>query len=100
MMTARSVEEVQRLVRERSPLAAEETEALIRSRFRTLPRRLAFALGRWPLASARVLDVGCSWGHCLVHFGPGSLGVDNTARAVRFCSALGLEAVELDVDAT
>ena len=49
------------------------------------PRRLEAALARWPLGDARVLDVGCSYGHCLVHFGPGSVGLDTNPEHVEFC---------------
>jgi SAM-dependent methyltransferase len=71
---------------------------VLRARFERLPRRLELALGRWPLAQSRVLDVGCSFGHCLVHFGAGSVGVDSVREHVDFCRALGLEAVLADVD--
>lgn len=95
----RTLGEVQRLVRERSPLSTEETEVVIRKRYAALPRRLAFALARWPLDRARVLDVGCSWGHCLVHFGEGSVGIDSAAAHVEFCRALGLDARVADANA-
>jgi SAM-dependent methyltransferase len=71
---------------------------VIAGRYGSIPNRLAQALERWPLAEARVLDVGCSFGHCLAQFGPGSLGVDNVAEHVEFCRAIGLEAVQADVD--
>jgi SAM-dependent methyltransferase len=93
-----SVGELQALIRERSPLDPAATEALIARRFDHLPRRLELALRRWPLGSSRVLDVGCSYGHCLVHFGPGSVGVDTNPEYVEFCRALGLDARLLDVD--
>jgi SAM-dependent methyltransferase len=93
-----SVDELRALVRERSPLSPAETEALIASRFDHLPRRLELALKRWTLGSSRVLDVGCSYGHCLVHFGPGSVGVDTNPEHVEFCRSLGLDARLLDVD--
>lgn len=92
------VEELRTLIRERSPLDPEATEAVISKRFESMPGRLRLALERWPLASSRVLDVGCSYGHCLAHFGPGSLGIDNVAEHVDFCRALGLDAVLADVD--
>jgi SAM-dependent methyltransferase len=95
----RSVDELRALIRERSPLSPEETEALLTRRFDHLPRRLELALRRWPLASSRVLDVGCSYGHCLVHFGPGSVGVDTNPEHVELCRALGLDARLLDADA-
>lgn len=37
-------------------------------------------------------------GTCLVHFSPGSIGIDNSSEAVTFTRALGLEARLLDVD--
>jgi SAM-dependent methyltransferase len=95
----RSLDEIQTLVRERSTLPAEKTEEIIRARFSALPRRLTFALDRWPeLATSSVLDIGCSYGHCLVHFGPGSVGVDSDAAQVAFCRSLGLEAVLADAN--
>jgi SAM-dependent methyltransferase len=93
-----AVAEIQELIRERSPLPPAQTEEVIRKRFASVPGRLRFALERWPLASSAVLDVGCSYGHCLVRFGPGSTGVDNVSEHVEFCRALGLDAVQADVD--
>ncbi len=66
------------------------------ARFARIPKRLEFALRRWPLQSSAVLDVGCAHGHCLAHFGPGSLGIDNMEEHVDFCRAIGLEATLAD----
>ena len=96
-MTAELAAILQR-IRERSPLPPEKTEQIIRARFDAIPNRLSFAMGHWPLATSRVLDVGCSYGNTLAFFGPGSVGVYNMHEQVEFCRALGLEAVELDVD--
>lgn len=98
MVPARPVGEIRALIRERSPLPDAETEAVIAKRFAAPPRRLEAALRRWPLGEARVLDVGCSYGHCLVHFGLGSVGVDTNPEHVEFCRAIGLDARLLDVD--
>jgi hypothetical protein len=54
---------VQQRIRERSPLSADRTEEIIAVRFDAIPNRLSEALDRWPLASSRVLDVGCSYGN-------------------------------------
>jgi len=90
--------ELRERIRERSPLPRERTEWVVRGRYGSIPNRLAHALERWPLGDARVLDVGCNFGHCLVHFGPGSLGVDNVPEHVEFCRAIGLDVVRADVD--
>jgi SAM-dependent methyltransferase len=79
-------------------LAAERTEEIVSGRFDHLPQRLISALRRWPLERSRVLDVGSAYATCLVHFGPGSVGVDNSSECVEFTRALGLEAVLADVE--
>jgi SAM-dependent methyltransferase len=94
----RPIEEIRALIHERSDLPADRTEEIIRRRFQALPRRLVYAARRWPLTTARVLDVGCSYGHCLVHFGSGSVGLDNVAEHVAFCRSLGLDARLADVE--
>src|SRR5207302_6669478 len=99
MVPTKPVGEIQALIRERSPFSAAETEAVIAKRFGAPPRRLEAALRRWPLGDASVLDVGCSYGHCLVHFGPGSVGLDTNPEHVEFCRSLGLDARLADVDA-
>jgi len=91
--------ELQERIRVRSPLPSTETETLISTRFARIPDRLAYGLDRWGLAGRAVLDVGCSYGYCLAHFGPGSVGIENHAEPVEFCRALGLDARLLDVDA-
>jgi SAM-dependent methyltransferase len=98
MVPGLPVDALQALIRERSPLSPAETEAVIAKRFAAPPRRLQAALERWPLGSKRVLDVGCSYGHCLVRFGPGSVGLDTNPEHVEFCRSLGLDARLLDVD--
>jgi SAM-dependent methyltransferase len=94
----RSLDDLRADIRERSPLGAARTEEVLRARFERLPRRLEFALEHWPLERSRVLDVGCSFGHCLVHFGAGSLGIDDLGEHIDFCRGLGLEVVQADVD--
>ena len=94
----RTIGEIQSLIRERSTLPTERREAVIVKRFAALPKRLTSAASRWPLETSRVLDVGCSYGHCLVHFGPGSVGLDNVSEHVEFCRSLGLDARLTDVE--
>lgn len=86
------------IIRRRSPLPAERTEWILSARFGSIPYRLASALEAWPLGCSAVLDVGCSYGHCLIHFGPGSVGIDNSPEHVDFCRSLGLDARLVDVD--
>jgi SAM-dependent methyltransferase len=86
-------------VAERSSLPRERTDEILRVRFARVPHRVAFALARWPgLATGRVLDVGASYATCLVHFGQGSVGIDNSPEAVEFMRSIGLDAELIDVD--
>ena len=95
----RDLDELRALARRESPLPAARTEEILDVYFRRVPLRTQYALEQFPLDSASVLDVGCSCGTSLAHFGPGSLGLDNNPEAVTFCAALGLEVEEIDVDA-
>jgi SAM-dependent methyltransferase len=94
----RDLDELRELARRKSPLPSERTEEILDVYFRRVPLRTQYALEQFPLDSASVLDVGCSCGTSLAHFGPGSLGLDNNPEAVTFCEALGLDAEEVDVD--
>jgi SAM-dependent methyltransferase len=94
----KSQEEVVRLVRERSPLPPEETDAMVRRRFSSVASTLEVPLKRFRLDLKRTLDVGCGFGQCLVHFGPGSLGLEIVDEKVAFARSLGLDAVRCDLD--
>jgi SAM-dependent methyltransferase len=45
-----------------------------------------------------VLDIGCSHGQHLVHFGPGSAGIDAVERNVEFGRALGFDVTLANVE--
>jgi SAM-dependent methyltransferase len=45
-----------------------------------------------------MLDIGCGYGQHLVHFGPGSAGIDAVERNIAFCQALGFEATLANVE--
>ena len=98
MSATPELQTIRERVRSNSTLSPEKTEWLLRARFDAVPNRLQFALENWPLSTSSVLDVGCSFGHCLSQFGPGSLGVDNVGEHVHFCRDIGLQAVRADVD--
>jgi SAM-dependent methyltransferase len=90
--------QVQTLVRNRSDLSQEKTERIVANRFDHKPQRLDAALAHWPLDRAQVLDVGCGYGTCLIHFGPGSVGIDNGPEECAFVRSLGLGVWQMDVD--
>jgi hypothetical protein len=51
---------IQQLIRERSPLPPDRTEEIIGARFGAISNRLSFALANWPLATSKVVEVGCA----------------------------------------
>ena len=89
--------QVAALVRERSPLPVEETERLIRTSFAP-PRVVRFLCRHYGADRLAVLDVGCGRGEHLVHFGPGSVGLDAIEQNVAFVRALGYPAVLANVE--
>src|SRR5215213_4704659 len=93
----RSQADLAALVRARSPLAPEETERLLRSSFAP-SRAVRFVCQHYGADRLAVLDIGCGLGQHLVHFGPGSVGLDAIERNVEFVRALGYEAVLANVE--
>jgi SAM-dependent methyltransferase len=89
---------IRETIRRQSPLPEAETERIVTTSFDHVPQRLVTALATWPLERSAVLDVGASYGTCLVQFGPGSLGVDNYDECVRFVRALGMDSILADVE--
>jgi SAM-dependent methyltransferase len=89
--------EIAALVRSRSPFPLDETERLIRTAFPT-PRTVRFLCRHYQADRLAVLDVGCGFGQHLVHFGPGSVGLDAVERNVGFVRALGYEAVLANIE--
>ena len=93
----RSPEEVARLVRARSPWSRDETERVLRDFF-VPARAVRFVCEAHGLDRKAVLDIGCSHGQHLVHFGPGSAGIDAVERNVEFCRALGFDVTLANVE--
>jgi len=86
----RSFEEIARLVRARSPLPPDETERILRDSFAPA-RTVRFVCEAHHADRKAILDIGCGYGQHLVHFGPGSAGIDAVERNADFCQALGFE---------
>jgi 2-polyprenyl-3-methyl-5-hydroxy-6-metoxy-1,4-benzoquinol methylase len=93
----RTQEEVARLVRARSPLPPDETDRVLRDFF-VPARAVRFVCEAHGLDRKAVLDIGCSHGQHLVHFGPGSAGIDAVERNVEFCRALGFDVALTNVE--
>lgn len=74
-----------------SPLSSEETKKIWEKYFKFMPMKLALPLVKYRLDNKKVLDIGSAWGEFLIHFGPGSKGIEVLPESVKFSRAIGLD---------
>lgn len=75
-----------------------ENERIYRKFFATVPRSFLYLVDKYSLGEKRVVDVGCGYGHYLVHFGHGSVGLDANQKSETFARSIGLEIVDCNVE--
>ncbi len=90
--------EARETVIDRGCFEREENERIYRKFFATVPRSFLYLVAKYGLGSRRVVDVGCGYGHYLIHFGPGSLGLDANRKSEEFARSIGLEVVDCNVE--
>lgn len=83
-----------------TPFSKEETLKIYESYFWKIPRRLSVVLIKYRLFEKSVIDVGCGFGHCLIRFGKGSVGLDSLETNVRFGRSIGLNVIKCNVEDT
>lgn len=76
----------------------DENERIFRKFFATVPRSFLHVVGKYNLGEKRVADVGCGYGHYLIHFGPGSTGLDANEKSEAFARSIGLEVIDCNVE--
>lgn len=81
-----------------SPLSSEETQKIWEKYFRFMPMKLALPLRKYHLNNKKVLDIGSAWGEFLIHFGPGSKGIEVLPESVKFSRAIGLNVSEYNFE--
>ncbi len=74
-----------------SPLDFAATGKIWEKYFRFMPMKLALPLVKYRLDNKKVLDIGSAWGEFLIHFGPGSKGIEVLPESVKFSRAIGLK---------
>ncbi len=82
----------------RSSLSSEETQKIWKKYFRFMPMKLAVPLRKYHLNNKKVLDIGSAWGEFLIHFGPGSKGIEVLPESVKFAKAIGLDIDEYNFE--
>ena len=81
-----------------SPLSSDESHKIWEKYFKFLPLKLALPLTKYNLGEKKVLDVGSAWGEFLIHFGPGSKGIEVLSESVKFSKSLGLNVSEYNFE--
>lgn len=81
-----------------SPLNFELTQKIWDKYFKFLSLKLALPLKKYELDKKNVLDVGSGFGEFLIHFGPGSKGIEVLPESVKFSKALGLDVAEYNFE--
>ena len=81
-----------------SPLDFESTKKIWGKYFKFLPLKLILPLQKYGLDRKKVLDIGSAWGEFLVHFGPGSKGIEILPEAVKFSTSIGLNVDEYNFE--
>jgi len=76
----------------------DENERIYRKFFATVPRSFLHAVAKYGLGERRMVDVGCGYGHYLIHFGPGSVGLDANQKSETFARSIGLEVLDRNVE--
>lgn len=81
-----------------SLLSKEETQKIWEKYFRFMPLKLALPFQKYNLGQKKVLDIGSAWGEFLIHFGPGSKGLEVLPESVKFSKAIGLNVAEYNFE--
>ena len=81
-----------------SPLDFESTKKIWEKYFKFLPLKLILPLQKYGLDRKKVLDIGSAWGEFLIHFGPGSKGIEISPEAVKFSTSIGLNVEEYNFE--
>lgn len=79
-------------------LFAEETEEIWNKYFQFMPLKLQMPMEKYGLFRKKVLDVGSAWGEFLIHFGPGSKGIEINNKEVRFSRDIGLDVEQYNIE--
>jgi SAM-dependent methyltransferase len=73
-------------------------EEIYQRYFKYMPNRLYYVHEKYGLGRKRVLDIGSGRGEFLVHFGPGSVGLETDPERVDFARSIGLEVVSCNFE--
>ena len=92
------LDELHKKIIRKSSFDASQNEKIIKNRFSKIPNKLSLVYKKFELKEKKILEIGCNYGHVLLHCHEGSMGIDINKRAIRFVNDLGMKGVVLNVD--
>lgn len=92
-------EELKKIILEKGLAGLSENERIYRKFFKDWQEKNAYIYNRFNLDfSAKILDIGCTYGHNLIHFAEGSVGIEKNTKAAEFARSLGLNVVDINAE--
>ena len=91
-------EELRQFILNKGCFDKKENERIYEKFFRGSIERNERLLSFIELEGKKILDVGCAYGHWLIHFSQDSLGVEIQPRMIQFTRSLGLKVISANVE--
>lgn len=92
------MDDIIRLIKDRSPFDADETRRIIRKFFARPNSHCGLLIKEEAFSEKKVLDIGCSYGQTLLHWGTGSEAIEVNQRMAEFVEALGRKVHRINVE--
>lgn len=91
--------ELKKIIIEKGPYGDAENERIFHKFFENWPRENSYVYQRFDMDfDMEILDIGCNFGHNLIHFHPDSVGIEANPFSIKFAQALGLNIVDINAE--
>jgi len=92
-------QELEKIILEKGLGDAAENARIYHKFFKDWQFRNSYIYERFNLDfNSKILDIGCTYGHNLIHFAPESVGIEANVREAEFARALGLRVVNVNAE--
>ncbi len=92
-------QELKKIVLERGSAGASENERIYKKFFEDWLKKNEYIYQRFNLDfNNRMLDIGCTYGHNMIHFAEDSVGIEKNSKAAEFARSLGLNVIDINAE--
>ena len=92
-------QELEKIILEKGLGDLQEKERIYRKFFKDWQDKNEYIYRRFGLGfNTRILDIGCGYGHNLIHFAQDSVGIEANIKEAEFAKSLGLNVVNINVE--